>query len=332
MNWNRPVVRALLAGLWLPLLVLNCQKLEQQAPAVPRVAILQDKPQEWAESLKSGFMAGLKEQGLTPDKDIIVVARSANGDPQALSTIADSFVQGDYKAIYALGTQTTQEVFNRTKTKSILFGAVTDPVAAGFYRGDLKSPLGNITGTQDLWPYGAQFDLLKRLLPNAKRIGIIYNSGEVNSRVSVEAIRSEAKARGYTLEERAVTSEAEVQPAVAALLTKGIDLLFIPADNTAQTSSPTIIALCNQAKVPVFTGISGIVEGGALATVGCNYYELGKVNARQVVEIVRNKKQARDLPVDSARKGDVYINAATAQRLGITVPDDVLKSAVHVYR
>jgi putative ABC transport system substrate-binding protein len=299
---------------------------------IPKVAILQDKPQEWADALKLGFTDGLIEQGIDVGTDVVLVPRSATGDPQALSTIADSFVQGDYALIYSLGTQSTQEIFNKTKTKPILFGAVTDPVKAGFFKDDLKQPLGNITGTQDLWPYPAQFELIKTLLPNIKRIGVVYNSSEINSQVSVAYIKAECQKRSIELEQRTVTAESEIQPAVAALLTQNIELFFIPADNTAQTSSPTIIALCQQKKIPVFTGISGIVESGALATVGTNYYELGKVNARQAVEVLRHGKQAKDLPVAIAEKGDTYINLKVAQSLGITVPEDTLKKAFKVYR
>lgn len=299
---------------------------------IPKIAILQDKPQEWADALKLGFTDGLIEQGIDVGTNVVLVPRSATGDPQALSTIADSFVQGDYALIYSLGTQSTQEIFNKTKTKPILFGAVTDPVKAGFFKDDLKQPLGNITGTQDLWPYPAQFDLIKTLLPNIKRIGIVYNSSEINSQVSVAYIKAECQKRSIQLEQRTVTAESEIQPAVAALLNQNIDLFFIPADNTAQTSSPTIIALCQQKKIPVFTGISGIVESGALATVGTNYYELGKVNARQAVEVLRHGKQAKDLPVAIAEKGDTYINLKVAQSLGITVPDDTLKKAFKVYK
>lgn len=316
----------------LSLLVLaGCERTKEGKP-VPRVAVLQDKQQEWADALRSGFVDGLKERGLVLDRDVVFVARSADGDAKVLATIADSFVKEDYAVIYTLGTQTTQELFNRSKSKNIIFGAVTDPIAAGFYKDNLQTPQGNITGTQDLWPYAAQLDLIQKLLPSIKRIGILFNTSEVNSQVSVGHIRNECKARGIELEERTIASESEVQIATAALLNKNIGLLFIPADNTAQTSSATIIALCNQAKVPVFTGISGIVEGGALATVGCNYYELGKVNAEQAAQIIKSGKQARELPVQLAKRGDVYINLKSAAALGINVPEEVVKSAFKTFK
>jgi putative ABC transport system substrate-binding protein len=295
----------------------------------PKIAILQDKPQEWADALKTGFIQELEALGFRQGENVIIIPRAASGDPQALTTIADSFARGDFALIYSLGTQSTQEIFSRTKDKPIIFGAVTDPVKAGFYKDDLKHPLANITGTQDLWPYPAQFDLIKTLFPQIKKIGILYNSSEVNSQVSVDHIKAECQSRGIQLEERTVTAESEVQVAASALLNQGIDLFFVPADNTAQTSAPTIIALCQREKTPVFTGISGIVEQGALATVGTNYTELGKVNARQAAETLRGK-QARDIPVSIADKGDIYINLKAAKSLGVSVPDEIVKQAFKV--
>lgn len=319
---------SLAAGLGLMAIISACSAPSTTTNA-PKIAILQDKPQEWADALKAGFIQELEAQGFKQGENVVVIPRAAAGDPQALTTIADSFAQGDFSLIYSLGTQSTQEVFSRTKTKPIIFGAVTDPVKAGFYKGDLKQPLANITGTQDLWPYPAQFDLIKSLLPQVKKIGAIYNSSEVNSQVSMEYIKAESRNRGIQLEERTVTAESEVQVAVSALLNQGIDLFFVPADNTAQTSAPTIIALCQRKGVPVFTGISGIVEQGALATVGTNYTELGKVNAKQAAQILRGQ-QAKDVPVSIADKGDIYINLKAAKSLGISVPDEIVKKAFKV--
>lgn len=324
--WLRRSLAVVVFGLLFQ--IVSCQN--AQSP-VPRIGILQDKPQEWADALKLGFNDGLVELGMDIGKDVIVVSRSAAGDPQAFTTIAETFAKGDYAVIYTLGTQATQEIYGKTKTKPIIFGAVTDPVAAGLFQGDLEHPKANITGTQDLWPYPAQFALIQILLPQVKKIGIVYNGSETNSQVSVRFIKDECKKRNLELEERTVTGESELQTAVAAILSKGIDVFFIPADNTAQTASATILALCNQQKVPVFTGIPGIVENGALATVGTNYYELGKVNAKQVVQILKEGKKASDLPVSIADQGDTYINLKVAKSLSIAVPADVLKKTSKVY-
>lgn len=296
-----------------------------------KIIILQDKPQEWADALKLGFTEGLIEKGLDLSKDVIIISRSASGDQMTFSNMAQSISKSDCNIIYTLGTQSTQEILNLTQTKNIIFGAVTDPVKAGLFKNNLQTPLGNITGTQDLWPYPAQFDLIKVLLPNIKKIGVIYNSSEINSQVSIDYIKKECEKRNISLEEKTVVNESEVITATNALINQKIELLFIPADNTAQTSSAVILNAC-QNKIPVFTGISGIVESGAIATVGTNYFELGKVNAEQAYEILKNNMQAKDIPVAIAEKGDIYINLKVAKQLGISVPEDIIKKAFKIYQ
>jgi len=297
--------------------------------ASTRILIFQDKPQEWADALKLGFEAGLRD---SPEgHNVTLITKSAAADPQAATTLAQIIGKEHYALVYALGTQASQEVFRVVKDKPVIFGAVTDPVAAGFYEASLNSPKGEITGTQDIWPYSAQFDLMLRLVPQLKQLGILYNSSEINSQVSVGLIEKECSKRGISLLPRTVTEPSQISLAVAGLLQSGIQAFFIPADNTAQGNAQVIIAACLRAKIPVFTGISGIVENGALGTVGTNYVELGRVNARQAIEILKGMPASK-VPVASAASGDLYLNRSTAEKLGIQLPEELLKRATNVYR
>lgn len=298
----------------------------ESGPSPPKVVVVQNKPQEWADALKLGLFDGLRNEGLKEGVDFIVVQKSAAGDPQGLTGLAEAVARQDAVVIYTLGTQATQTVFRAVRNKSIVFGAVTDPVKAGFYDGTLDKPLGNITGTQDLWPYPAQFDLLVKLLPNAKKVGIVYNASEINSQVSVEYIKNESEKRNLALLERTVTDEAQISIAVASLINTGIDAFFIPADNTAQTSAHTIIMACKRKQIPVFTGISGIVEKGALGTVGTNYYQLGLVNAEQIALILKGTPASK-VPVRIAEKGDLYLNLKVAKEFGISIPNELINNA-----
>jgi putative ABC transport system substrate-binding protein len=297
---------------------------------MPRVVVVQDKPQEWADALKLGLGDGLREQGLVEGVDFILLTRSAAGDPQGLTGLTEAIARQNFAVIYSLGTQTSEAVFRARPQAPIVFGAVTDPVAAGFFDGSLEKPRGQITGTQDLWPYPAQFDLLVTLVPSAKRIGVVFNGGEINSQVSMRFIRHECEKRNLELLERTVTEESQILAAVAGLLDAGINAFYIPADNTAQTSSRTIIAACTAKRIPVFTGISGIVENGAVGCVGTNYYELGRVNATQIARILRGSKAAT-IPVQIADRGDIFLNLSTARQLGISIPADLPKRALKIY-
>jgi putative ABC transport system substrate-binding protein len=301
------------------------------ASTAKRIAIFQIKPQEWADALKLGFADGLQQQGLEVGRDVVVVTKSAAGDPLGITTLAQTLVKQNYAVIYALGTQASQEVFQAASNdRPLIFGAVTDPVQTGFYDGNLDRPRKNITGTQDLWPYPAQFNLIKTLVPNLQKLGIAYNSSEINSQVSVRFIRQECAKRQIQLLERTVTEDSQVSLAVAGLLDVGIQAFFIPADNTMQSNAQVVIAACMNRRIPVFTGIPGIVENGAVATVGTNYYELGKVNAVQAAKVLSGTPP-RQIPVQIADKGDLYLNMISIKKLGLTVPEQLRKTAFKVY-
>ena len=292
------------------------------------ILIYQDKPEDWADALQIGFQQVMNDDPI--GKNVTIVPKTAAGDAEGATNLSQAISREHYSLIYSLGTQATQEVFQNAGNTPILFGAITDPVAAGLYRGNLSNPLGNITGTQDLWPYAAQFDLMAELVPHMRNVGIIYNSSEVNSQVSVGIIRSECARRGITLLERTVTEPADINLAVSSLISRKIDALYIPADNTAQGNAQVIIAAGLRAKIPVFTGIPGIVQNGALGTVGTNYIELGKVNARQALQILKGTS-ARNIPVATADTGDLYLNETSARQLGIVIPSSLRSRALEIY-
>lgn len=322
------VVLAVVACL---LLGAGCAERGGGQPKLPEVIVVQGGPAEWADAMKRGFVDGLKASGLEPGNKVQLVEQSAAGDAQTLTAIAQGARASGPNLVFTLGTQASQAVFSAVKNTPILYGAVTDPVKAGFYDKSLGKPLGDITGTQDIWPYEAQFDLIQRLLPRIKKLGVPSNPSEINTQVSVAHIRRIAEAGGIEIVEKPVATQLEVTPATAALLDASIDAVFIPADNTLQTAASAIIAACNARKVPVFTGISGIVENGALATVGTNYYELGRVNGQMAARILRGER-ARDIPVSTARRGDVYINLKAAGLLGVKVPAEIVAQAFKVYK
>jgi putative ABC transport system substrate-binding protein len=298
----------------------------------PKIAIFQIRPQEWADALQKGFKDSLQEHGFTNGHNVVIITKSAAGDPLGETTLATTLVRQDYTLIYALGTEASQDVFQAASNNlPLIFGAVTDPVKAGFYDRTLQRPIKNITGTQDIWPYSAQFDLIKQLVPNVRKVGIVYNSSEVNSQVSVQFIKQECAKRGIQLLQKTVTDPSQIPLAVSGLLSAGIDAFFIPADNTVQSDAQVVIAACMNKKIPVFTGIPGIVQNGAVGTVGTNYYELGKVNGAQAAEILSGTP-ARDIPVQIAAKGDLYLNMTSIKKLGLHIPDDLVRKAVKVYQ
>lgn len=303
------------------------QKKEPSLKEEPTIAIVEDRPVEWTDEVKHGFEFGMSWR----HEAVKTVSLSAAGDPQRLRAIADDVARGNYQLVFSLGTQATEEVFRKLRNKPLIFGAVADPVAAGFFKKDLEHPLGNITGTQALWPYKAQFDMIRTLFPKLKQIGIVFNPNESNSQVSMNHIRAQCGKHNIRCVEMPATTTGEVRVAVNTLLNKKIDLLFIPQDNTAQASSRDIIGLCEKKKVPVFTGVCEIVEQGALAAVGVNYFELGKANAEEAAEILFQGKKAGEVPVATSEKSHFCFNQRVAKNLGVVVPEEIAESAFKIY-
>lgn len=305
--------------------VFACGKL-----APNRVLVLQDSPQEWADALKLGFEAGLGEAGFTQGATVTVVNKSAAGERRSLVTLAEFAATGDYKAVFTLGTQASQEYFRAMipeKSPPMVFGAVTDPVKAGFYAGDITKPAKNLTGSQDVWPYEAQFHLIRTLLPNARKVGVLLNPAEANTQAGMRFVRDAARATGFELVEKP-TATAEVIPiATGALIASGVDAIYIGPDNLTQGNHAAIIGLADSARIPVFTGISGIVKDGAVGTVGTNYIEVGRVNGRQVAKILQGVR-AVDIPPAISTDGDLYLNLPKCEELGIAVPPELSARAV----
>jgi putative ABC transport system substrate-binding protein len=182
-------------------------------PRIPRVLIYQDKPEEWADALKIGF-----ERELDARKVHVTYVTKLVGDDAGNNDSVSGIASEDYALIYALGTQASTKLFATVHNKPIVFGAVTDPVKAGLFNGNLAKPNGEITGTSDRWPYGAQFKLMKELVPRLKTLGVIYNPDEVNGRISVNFARGEAQKLRIRVLERRANSSTQVSSAVASLL------------------------------------------------------------------------------------------------------------------
>lgn len=315
--------------------VYSCRKEAREGSRpIARVAILQAEPQEWADALKLGFVAGLEAAGMNQGRDVMIVLRSATGGGTNLDVLARLLAEShDSAAVYTLGTQASQAYFGAMRDGSapMVFGAVTDPVSAGFYEGSLSRPRKNLTGSQDIWPYERQFELVHALLGDGKSVGMVYNPSEANTAAALGLIRAAATKARVGLVERAVETAQQIEAAVIVVSkSKGVAALYIGPDNLTQANSATLLALGEKLKLPVFTGISGIVEKGAAGTVGTNYFEVGKVNGQQMATLLRGATASSIAPA-VAQEGDLYLNLTVLNRLGINVPAELRAKTVKVY-
>jgi len=239
------------------------------------------------DSAKEGFVAALKEKGFEDGKNITIDEKNAQGDISTANQIAQGFVSDKKDLIFAIATPTAQAAYNATKDIPIVFTAVTDPVASGLVK-DIKSPGTNCTGTSDNVSIADQLKYLVKILPNAKTIGVVYNTSEANSLVQVKSLKEEAAKIGLSVKEAGVSNVNDIDQSLNSIL-GSIDVLYTPTDNTVASSYDLIGKRCLDKKVPIFGAESAVVKKGGLVTAGIDYYELGKQAGYKAAEVLNGK-------------------------------------------
>lgn len=279
------------------------------------------------DSAREGFLAALKEKGYEEGKNLKVDVQNAQNQQATANTIAASFVSKKVDMILAIATPSAQAAVNKTNKIPILITAVTDPVGAGLAK-SLESSENNVTGTSDDVPIDKQFDLLKKLVPNAKKVGVIYNTAEKNSQVQVESAKKAAPNFSLEVVEIGITSTNDIAQAVANALDK-IDVVYVPTDNTVASAMPLLVEKCYSKNIPIIASESGMVKNGAVATSGIDYYKLGYETGLKAVEII-NGKEPKHIPITLLDDLQLVINTDAVEKLNINVPSDILEKAEKV--
>lgn len=287
-----------------------------------RIGITQIVAHPSLDASREGFKKALADAGIKATYD----ENNAQGEPATATSIAGKLNTGNFDLILAIATPTAQATAQVITNKPILFTAVTDPVAAQLVESNEK-PGANVTGTTDMNPVADQIKLVKRIKPDAKSVGVIYSSGEVNSAVQVEAARAAAQAEGLTLEEKTITNTGEVAQAAASLNT---DAIYVPTDNNVVSGLSSVVQVAEQKKIPLIVGEGDSVKGGGLATIGIDYQKLGYQTGEMAVRILRDGAKPADMPVESQKEFITYVNTKAAERMGVQLPADLVAGATDV--
>lgn len=264
---------------------------------------------------REGFIKALEESGYKDGENMKIDYQNAQGDIAVAQTIAKKFSSEKKDLIFAIGTPAAQGAFNTTKKIPILISSVTDPVKAELVK-SMENPETNVSGTSDYLPVEKQLDLIKKLVPNAKKIGFIYNTSEVNSEVQLNELKKVAK--GYEIITAGVTSTNDVNSNIISLVKK-IDVLYVPTDQLVVSSMPIIVKHALEGKVPIIAAEKGSVEAGALATVGINYYKLGYETGKMAASVLKGENISK-MPIKTSDETEVYINEDSLKKLNIEKP------------
>lgn len=316
----KKVIMSLLVLTMAGSLLAGCGKKEK----VFKIGVSQLVRHDALDAAYKGFVDALKDAGYIDGENIKIDYQVAQNDQSTLNTIATKLVNDGNDLILAISTPSAQSVANVTKDIPILVTAVTDPADSGLVESNEK-PGGNVSGTSDLTPVRVQVELVKKILPDAKTLGILYCSSEVNSKIQVELAKEAAKEFGLEAVEATVSSTNDIEQVVQSLVGK-VDAIYAPTDNTIATGMPTVALVANSNKIPVFCGEEGMVNKGGLATYGIDYYKLGRITGEQAVKIIRKEATTATMPIEYLPDDEyaLTINEEVAKQLGITIPDDLL--------
>jgi putative tryptophan/tyrosine transport system substrate-binding protein len=252
---------------------------------------------------------------------------TAQGKPEIAAQIAKKFVGDGVTVIVAISTPSAQGAVAATKDIPIVFTAVTDPLAAQLV-GSLKKPGGNVTGISDMSPVADHIALIKEITPNVKKLGIIYNPGETNSVVLVARLKEVAGPAGIAIVESPATKSGDVKQAALALVGK-VDAIYIPTDNTVVSALEAAVSVAEENKIPLYAGDTDSVPRGAIATIGFNYHDVGIDTGKVIARVLKGEKPG-DIDVGFATGTDLVVNKTAAAKVGVTIPDAVLKRAKKV--
>ena len=283
------------------------------------------------DNCREGFLQGLENEGIVEGENLTVEYQNAAADMGTASQISDAFVSDKVDLICAIATPTAQSAYNAAMNSDIpvVYTAVTDPVAAELADED-GNPVGNVTGTSDELPIKEQLEMIRQMLPDAEKVGIMYTTSEANSISALETYKELAGDYGFEIVESGISTTADISLAADDLISQ-VDCITNLTDNTVVASLPTILEKANEKGIPVFGSEIEQVRIGCLAAEGLDYVALGEQTGEMAAKILKGEAEASEMPYETITEPGFYVNMKVAENLGITVPDELSQSAVESF-
>ncbi len=319
------MIKPSIAGLFSALLLLN----PLTALAEKSVAITQIVEHPALDAVRKGVKDELAASGYEPGKNLQWTFESAQGNSATAAQIAKKFSGKSPDVIVAIATPSAQTVAAAARNSKIVFSAVTDPVGAKLVK-NMQHPGGNITGVTDLTPIDKHMALVKRVVPSAKTVGVIYNPGEANSMTLVELVKKYAPLQGMKVVEAGATKSSEVLSAARSLVGKA-DVIYVPTDNTVVSAFSAVVKVGQAARLPVVAGDTDSVKQGAIAALGFNYYDVGRQTGKIVLQVLNGTKPG-DIAVQGVDKMELFVNPASAKKMGVTLDSSLIAEAKEVIK
>ena len=319
---RRQLLQAAAATL-LGLSALTSTSVYAQAKSVAVTAIVEHPA---LDAVRDGIKEELEASGFKGDK-LKWQYQSAQGNPGTAAQIARNYIGQNPDVIVAIATPSAQAVVAASKSIPTVYSAVTDPVAAQLVKN--MEPSGtNVTGVSDALALEDQVNLIKKILPNVKRIGMVYNPGEANSVVVVNELKRILPPMGIELVEATAPRTVDITAAARNLVGK-VDVIYTNTDNNVVSAYESLIKVATDAKLPLVASDTDSVKRGAIAALGVDYRDLGRQTGKIVVRILNGEKPGA-IASERSTNLELYVNPKAAAAQGVTLSQELIQSAKEV--
>ena len=316
-------MKTLLAALLVLALLLPGLSLAEDKPVV---GILQYVQHPALDAAREGFLKGLADAGFVDGQNVTVIYENGQASQDICASIADKFVADKVDLMLGIATPAVLSLAGKTDTTPILGTAVTDYVGARLANSN-EAPGFNVSGTTDMNPVADQIRLIKRFMPEAKTVGILYTGSEINSQTQVKMALEEIAAQGMEAVEVTVNNSNDVQQAVQSLNDR-VDVIYLPTDNIISSSIAIVAEEAMKAGIPLSCGEEAQVKGGGTFTLGVSYLRLGEQTGQMAAQILKGEAKVGEMPIQSQTDFEFLVNKTACDALGLTIPEDLLAFAV----
>lgn len=295
-----------------------------------KVGVTQISDHPSLDNCRNGFIEGLKEEGYIEGENLDIDFQSAQDVPANASQIAQNFASTGKDLVCGIATPSAQALYTACYEKNIpvIFNAVSDPVAAKLAVSETEA-MDGITGISDALPVEDQLKLIRAVLPEAKKIGILYTTSEANSVSTLETYKKLAPQYGFEIVESGVGQKSEIPQAADIILSK-VDCVSNMTDNAVVASLSVLLEKANAAKIPVFGSEEEQVKNGCIASAGLDYFNLG-IQAGKMAARVLGGEKVSDIPYETLKESKLTVNSGVAAQLGITLPEEIVSKADDVH-
>ncbi len=279
------------------------------------------------DSARDGVIKALKEEGFEEGKNLKVTYQSAQGNTGTAAQIARQFIGEKPDAIVAIGTPSAQAVVAATKTIPVVYSAITAPIEAQLVS-TMEASGTNVSGVSDVLELEPQIELIKKLVPNAKRVGMVYNPGEANSVVVVNSLKEILPKHDMVLVEASAPRSVDVGSAARSLVGK-VDVIYTNTDNNVVSAYEALAKVGNEADIPLVASDTDSVKRGAVAALGLNYFGIGEQTGKIVARIFKGEAVGT-IPSETSKSLELYINKSAAKQQAVELSEELLKEASQI--